>query len=424
MLIKTFLTRWKCNIFFKETRQILKKLDVTQQDIIFIPNTLSYSLQGLIELFKKEPRFVIAEWHLLFHMEFDEFSGKSTSGLTDADVVRQLLQELQQAAKNCRIYLYTDSEQLTDYYNTLGVYTFETLPIPIDKRYFLEKKKDFSEPVQISYVGAARSNKGYQYLPSLIAEFAQERSENKIAFSIQSNLNSIEGDPQILAARSELEVEMDNVTILSEAMSPDEYRNVVLNSDAVLIPYDVHEYQRRTSGIFAECMAAGIPVIIPSGSWMMLQLNQVMKNYHDQLISNYLISKTVISNITPIPKKATHFVIQQRIDEIKIRFFNEKNIIDEKIYFIRNDSSLYTLPKNISTMQIVSDDDIEVCFLQLITAPSSTVALVYHEPAQLADCIRSLRKHYPHYKNTATLFAHQWIQYHNPDELIATIISV
>ena len=60
----------------------------------------------------------------------------------------------------------------------------------------------------------------------------------------------------------------------NEPLSTEAYKDLLLGSHITLLPYDQSEYSARRSGILAESLAAGIPVIVPADTWLSRQLRQ------------------------------------------------------------------------------------------------------------------------------------------------------
>jgi glycosyltransferase involved in cell wall biosynthesis len=48
----------------------------------------------------------------------------------------------------------------------------------------------------------------------------------------------------------------------------DEYYRLLASADVVLCPYDPRAYRARSSGVFAEAVAAGTPTVVPADTWM------------------------------------------------------------------------------------------------------------------------------------------------------------
>ena len=103
----------------------------------------------------------------------------------------------------------------------------------------------------------------------------------RLRFALQSNYNVPGGEPAAVVSRGQLQdYSADKVRLLVQPMSSDEYRDFVLGGHIALIPYDRDNYYARSSGTFAEVMAAGIPVAVPAGTWMAGQLAARIYQYH------------------------------------------------------------------------------------------------------------------------------------------------
>jgi hypothetical protein len=287
--------RYKIASFTRDTLALFQQITLEKDDIVFLPTASEYELHGLIAFFQRYPDFRNATWHLLFH------SNIITESLSKAFV------NFQQILKGGKIYFYTDTEQLTAQYNRLGILRFNTLPIPIDLGFSIEKKPiDVSRPLCVSYIGDARAEKGYQHLPNVVEKLLADYTvKNKIKFLIQSNFNIEEGEPAAIIARAKLEkFSGDHVRLLKNPLTPSEYRDLLLESDIVLFPYDSVAYASRSSGIFTEALVAGIPVVVPEGSWMALQMREVIHRYQADMspdASNAVLPKSIVGMIYQSP---------------------------------------------------------------------------------------------------------------------------
>jgi len=65
------------------------------------------------------------------------------------------------------------------------------------------------------------------------------------------------------------------VRLRREALVETEYESFICDADLILLPYLRGPYQSQTSGVYCEAAALGIPVVVPSGTWM---ADQVTKN--------------------------------------------------------------------------------------------------------------------------------------------------
>jgi hypothetical protein len=83
-----------------------------------------------------------------------------------------------------------------------------------------------------------------------------------------------------------------HVQLLPTYLSQTEYLHWLSASDLILLPYDKHTYQERTSGIFLETILAGKTPVVSPGTWMAQQLSQhhlselVVNWYRDDLVEH------------------------------------------------------------------------------------------------------------------------------------------
>lgn len=270
-------------LFANECSHFLVKYGVNKDDIVFIPTLGDVELLG-VSICSRVQALSKINWHLLFRRNL--FIGREPDYLFFSKSIHLMTpMELAYAegVKNTQVILsnfkknfisgqvsfYTDTEPLTEQWNMLGQYKFTTLPIPHDES--LNKLKyEIRKPLVISYIGDARDEKGFQYLPKLVGDIrAAGFSAEKIIFRFQSNFNIPQGEAATRIAKSELALmSADGVDLLSGPFDSDQYSDLINTSDMLLVPYDHNNYYARSSGIFAEALKAGVPVVFPKKSWM------------------------------------------------------------------------------------------------------------------------------------------------------------
>ncbi len=73
------------------------------------------------------------------------------------------------------------------------------------------------------------------------------------------------------------------VQYLPHPLATSQYQALIRSAGIGLLTYDPTSYANRRAGIFGEYLAAGIPTLVPSGTWMAQQLAQYQPAYHRQL---------------------------------------------------------------------------------------------------------------------------------------------
>ena len=257
-------------IFAQDTRKLFRKVRPQPGDVFFVPTLSHKDLLGLARFLKNYGRYNQETWHLLFRRNLYEGRRSEYEDTDTVDEIREAFQIFKETARSLNVCFYTDTKLLTDQYNRLGAFIFETLPIP--HTYPPEESVPTDGPIRATYLGDARKEKGYHLLPQLLADLNKDLIETaKIKFFIQSNF--VTEDAEVEVARWALKSLPEGAVVLYEKpLSLQEYKNLLLSSGVNLLLYDPMNYYARSSGILAESLAAGIPVIVPAGTWMSGQL--------------------------------------------------------------------------------------------------------------------------------------------------------
>jgi glycosyltransferase involved in cell wall biosynthesis len=255
--------------FANELRGLIVQAGITEKDIVFVPTLGGTELLG-ISLYSGTRTAVKINWHLLFRRDVPPprsfLDVRSHHTLAK---IREAFIEAKSRFKNGSRNFYTDTDQLTERYQKLGIGKFKTLPIPIDDQMGMKIPWRIG-PLLVSYMGDIREEKGIHLLPKLISGLRKDGfGEDKAKFRIQGNLPT--AGANLAAKRAKfalLERVNAGVEILEGPFDSEVYRRLILSADVILIPYCPRRYAARSSGIFTEALAAGIPTIYPTGSWM------------------------------------------------------------------------------------------------------------------------------------------------------------
>lgn len=260
----------KVTRFATELASLIVEAEMTEADVVFVP-TLGGAEALAISAYSCGKAARPLRWHLLFRRDVASCASLANPRAT---IVRWRIQSaLGRAARHFRAgvrYLYTDTEELTERYNSLCTGSFQTLPIPIDERLGLKRRHNGSGPLVVSYVGDMRDEKGIDLLPGIIASIRRAGYDKaKVVFRIQGNLpvTGVNGKTRQVK-EALLNVSHNGVELVEGPLSSDAYMDLLLHSDVVLIPYSPIHYAARSSGVFVEAVAAGIPTVHPRESWM------------------------------------------------------------------------------------------------------------------------------------------------------------
>ncbi len=118
------------------------------------------------------------------------------------------------------------------------------------------------EPIRIVCAGNANAAKGYSLLAGAIERLNRKR--NDLAFLIHGTVEQTDypEGKQELRRLAEL---APNVTVRTDILSTEDYLAWLSQADLLLQPYDPLVYRTRGSGVFAEAVKLGIPIVATRG---------------------------------------------------------------------------------------------------------------------------------------------------------------
>lgn len=306
-------------VFAHELRVALSKGQIKLgRSIVFVPNATAAELHGLALLARWGHRLTKAQWAFLYRRPV--FSGYPSGYKRQMEAVRRHrveLARLKSAMLDDNVRFYTDTDELTAQYDLLGVYPFQTLPVPVEP--LPAKPACDNGPLIIGYLGDARDEKGFQHLPKLVESFRSRPGAAAHArFLFQANFNVPEGEPGSRYARSMLET-YHTVELVHGPFDSREYNALLQRMDIVLIPYAAENYSARSSGVLMEALSAGLPVLVPACSWMAGLIEPARQRHFlslfavetpvDEVIAPY---QDIAGKILPVNDKADHVLIRLR----------------------------------------------------------------------------------------------------------------
>lgn len=247
---------------------------VGEGDALFFPNANLVQAAGLA-LVADRMGVGLPRTALLFRRDCEEHGRLMGVGArTGCALLRHVLAELCATPGGGRVRLLTDSDELSDDYAEATARRFQTAPIPVDPRISASTRSDRQgRPATATYLGDARMEKGYRLLPELAAVLRPMLEADSLRLVIQSNFNTVGGEPGIADARRALAAQ-PNVVLLDEPLGQDAYVEWLDASDLVVLPYQADQYVARTSGILAEALCAGLPAVVPGGCWLSVQVRR------------------------------------------------------------------------------------------------------------------------------------------------------
>jgi glycosyltransferase involved in cell wall biosynthesis len=223
-----------------------------------------------------------------------------------------------------KIRFYTDTPTLVKNYNALSPIQFQQVPIPFrQEKLTLAPLSKTDGVLTLVYLGDARTEKGYQHLPNVVeALWPDYLAMGKVRFVIQSNytINGLEGP--VLQAKLRLsQYPQKRVKLIDQALTPEEYYQLLVSADLVILPYDPVNYQ-RTSGVLTEALAAGKPVVVPANSWLAEQVDASRAGiYQDPQDLPQTVIKA-LENLDDLAIAAQEFAPQWKTQQSPDRFID------------------------------------------------------------------------------------------------------
>ena len=262
-------------IFRQDLLHVIAQSGAGPGDVAFLHTLNLAELEEVLHLLSVARLETLPRFHILLRRDVTETYGQLPGSLGLERILNRFCAaEIYPAHAR----FYTDSDRLTADYDELSDIAFTTLPIPL-RHDMIElnqrEQRPSGEPLNIVYLGDARPEKGYQHLPGLVSAIWPTHVRTQRArFTIQSNFNLPGGEPGIPEARRQLrQYPAHQVRILDELLTDAEYYAELGQADLVVIPYESHRYRARTSGVLAEALAAGKPVVVPEDTWMADELD-------------------------------------------------------------------------------------------------------------------------------------------------------
>jgi hypothetical protein len=469
--------------FGRDAGRLLRKLRPRRGDVIFFPTISEHDLGGLARRLDKTRQGLDATWHFLFRRNI--YTGTRADYPTqDAGLeeLRLIFELVQRSVLGKRSFFYTDTEELTEQYDRLGLVRFHTLPVP--HTYAVSDRITHSEPLRLTYLGDARTEKGFALIPELAAKLeAEYLATGRAKLVLQCNYNIPGGEPNVAIARGELESMAGGyIEFFRRPLTSEEYRTLLLTADLNLLCYDAANYYARSSGILVESLAVGIPVIAPSGCWLSRQFLgrhiEHIQNVRAEMTSlggrgladiSWRDDQNVVSKLKPgevlrvhndsgrrvsldVPHGATHVVLSCEFGlgaQAVSATVCEVGWDDEPVVGGTSTASLEApqgsrrgallidvrpgVPKIALSLRAGHPSQtawltaVEIEFLRAPEGqrlPKGAVGLIYHSTSEIPALVADLIDHYPHYQRTAAEFSTKWREYHNPDRLVRELEAI
>jgi glycosyltransferase involved in cell wall biosynthesis len=341
----------------------INALQLTPDDHLFIHTLSIEQLEEILYFLQEKKLNNLPQYHIMLRRDIDDHLVKNAQGIGIKACLTQFYQ--------CKLFptkvkFYTDTQQLVNRYNSLSAVKLIEIPVPFRQENLQQNisSKVENKPLHLVYLGDARIEKGYLYLPTIVADLWEDYLiTKKIRITIQSNFNINTGERGILASRLKLEeYPQDMVNIIKNPMTTEEYYQLLMSADLLVIPYNIDSYRYRTSGVLTESLAAGKPVIVPANTWLASQVDKSRAGIYQypQEISQTIIK--VINNISEYQKKAQKFSLnwckKHSPDSLIDCLLSKPNFTDNLLNKSQDKEKMLPLVNNPKILAIIRGDNV------------------------------------------------------------------
>jgi len=247
-----------------------KRVVLDRHTVVLFPTVRHNQIAPIVKWAKRVagtggPRFCLV-------LRFTAFATYSQPSLTEG-LYRRAFRSLERSRVRERFRLFSDSDLLAREYRDHTSLPVEILPIPhVEGRagnVAADSGNGSPGPIRLTYAGDARTNKGFHLLPYVFEKLAPLTRRGLILGEVQANIRD---QSEWIVRTAVHRLRRAGVTLHETELTSADYYALLDRAGIILLPYTLDHYHAQTSGIFAEAMARGKPVIVPRGTWMADQL--------------------------------------------------------------------------------------------------------------------------------------------------------
>ncbi|MFC2950926.1 glycosyltransferase [Marinicaulis aureus] len=260
--------------FFEDLQSAMAQWEIGPEDRILLHTADGESLPAVARIIRETPLEALPVFHVA--TPYDPVGVMPKRQVMEG--FEQTLEQLKEAgALGRKLFLYAENAYLAEHLSQLWPATVRPLPIPASapeanacdaaRTRLCEKLRLQPDSFLIVSLGSARLEKGFQHIPDIVAHVF-ERATGDIRFILHASPQIVGRDPKITEAINRLQARPEGQAhLLLEPLSDDDYQDLLLASDVVLLPYGEHEYRVRGSAVVTEALAAGKTIVATANTY-------------------------------------------------------------------------------------------------------------------------------------------------------------
>ncbi len=474
------VSRWHSKHFLQDCERLFRSLPLTPGDMVFLPMLGGFELSALINFLSGAPWTQDVFWYVQFHYPPLQGSGAEVGHGANRDTLDKFYSGLVARVPEHRLHFFATTDSIAAQYRGLGLMGTRTLPYPADPGIRPERTGAVPAPLNLVLAGHLRREKSPQLLAGIVEALWQDfLASGQVRLLLQGRPGRIRRllprhiRPHLTEGSPALRPASGPVCVVPHPLSTAAYREHILNAQIGLMLYEPRAYYARCSGALVEFLCAGIPVVVPAGTWLADQITESIYQHHDTILVNASQQGWSGGAISPqtgactggelsvagpqggivteveLPPGARAMIVQghwhtQETDGTYLRV--EADLPVDGRQGLEQPSALlgHRAAGPVSAMfrccgqgggaRLTWSTDtpstpihlshIRLFFLTgdtVVMPPLGAVGLIAVSPAHAADCVADIVGHYAHYRATALHFSTSWRQHHSPKALLRTL---
>lgn len=246
----------------QELLDILQRFDCKPDDVVLFHTADAQTYRDIVELYVDTAR--PRDWDQLpivrLSTPYDEnvmpHNRRPPTMQTSVTRLRSL------GLIGSRVFLHAENDLLAAHLAALLDLPVSALHIPPFDLELQCRSDDPARPLEIMYLGPARTEKGFVKLPPFVRETLERTSAPSLRFTIQVTPQILGYTADVAAAVEGLRaIDDPRLMLIVDPLSLADYRTLLGRADVLLMPYDAERYRHRSSGIAVEAVLAEATIV-------------------------------------------------------------------------------------------------------------------------------------------------------------------